>query len=291
MDKNKIDSACEIKTDAHFQKDEILQKADRLLSVIKNINREGGITTQLMMAAACIELQNYDWYLQDTYCEKEIERNDFPSFLKLEEYIRLFKDIGQDFWNDLYGGHHNTKQREEDIEIIYSLKEVIIDHENLCQYEENDLDSLIDIKTDINMLSGIFSYLLRIIVSEFESIYQELRKKEMKTTANTTSQKKKGLRNYFREYIKDKEHTEEILKKLHRFIGNRKNTEAINKINEAMWIEVIEIPTAPSLKDEFDNITCRESYINRILDSQKPLKNGKIDEERLNKIRQEFKQA
>ena len=291
MDKNKIDSACEIKTDAHFQKDEILQKADRLLSVIKNINREGGITTQLQMAAACIELQNYDWYLQNTFCEKVNDRNDVPSLPELEEYIRHFKDIEQDFWDDLYGGHHNTKQREEDIEAISYLEEVIVSNEYLRQYDEVYLDSWKNIKTDINMLSGIFNYLLRIVVSEFESIYQELRKKEMKTTANTASKNKKGIRKYFREFIKDRENTEEILRKIHRFIGNRKNTEAINKINEAMWIEVIEIPTAPSLKDEFDNITCSGTYICKILDSQKPKKNGKVDEERLNKIRKEFEQA
>ena len=283
--KNDENATFEIRSDV------FKQKADRVLSVIKNINRQGGIATQLMMAAACIELQNYDWYLLDTYNEKVIDRNDFPSLTKLEEYIRLFKDLEQDFWDDLYGGHQNKKQREEDIEAISYLEEAIVSNEYLRQYDEVYLDSWKNIKTDINMLSAIFNYLLRIVVSEFESIYQEIRKQEMKTTADTASQNKKRRRKYFREFIKDRGHTEEMLKKIHCFIGNRKNTEAINKINEAMWIEVIEKPTAPSLKDEFDNITCGESYINRMLDSQKPMKNRKVDEERLNKIRQEFEQA
>ena len=38
-------NAIEMKSDVINQKEEFLQKADRMLSVIKNINRQGGITT------------------------------------------------------------------------------------------------------------------------------------------------------------------------------------------------------------------------------------------------------
>ena len=104
-----------MKSDAFNQKEKILQEADRMLSIIKNINRQGGITTQLQIAAACIELQHLDWYLYDTYYLKMINRDDFPDLLKLEKYIRSFRNVEQDFWNDRFGGHHNPKQREEDI--------------------------------------------------------------------------------------------------------------------------------------------------------------------------------
>lgn len=260
MTRNKIDSTGDIKTDAHLQKDEILQKADRLLSVIKNINREGGITTQLMMAAACIELQNYDWYLQDTYCEKVIDRNDFPNLHKLEEYIRLFKDIDQDLWNDLYGEHHTTNQREEDIEIIYSLKEVIIDHDNLRQYEENYLDSWIDIKTDINMLSVILNYLLRIVVSELENIYQEIRKQEVKTTPNILSPEKHITRNNFREYIIDPSQYENVLERLHELIDGKKPKTCALTIFAAQQKGMLTQPSYKALHESFKEIGDRKNY-------------------------------
>ena len=284
MTKNENNSPHEMKSDAFNQKEKILQEADRMLSIIKNINRQGGITTQLQIAAACIELQHLDWYLYDTYYLKMINRDDFPDLLKLEKYIRSFRNVEQDFWNDRFGGHHNPKQREEDIEAISHLQEdVMLNNERLSKYDEEYLDSWKEIKTDIEMLSEIFSYLIRITIAEFDSIYQEIRGLK----ANTIS-RKRNIRNNFREFVLKKEQTEEIIRKLHRLIDNKVNTAAIRIINEAMWIDLISLPTAPSVKEEFPNITCDDSYVNRILDLQKPVKNGKVDEEKLNKIREKF---
>lgn len=293
MIENTNNNTIEMKSDVIDQKNEILQKADRMLSVIKNINGQGGITTQLQMAAACIELQCFDWYLKDTYLEKMIDSNDFPDLPKLEEYIRLFKNVEQDFLDDLYGGYHNTKQREEDIKIISYLEEEIINNEHLRQYEEDYLDSWKELKTDIDMLSGILNYLLRIVVSELDSIYQEIRKQEEEAKHNATSQKMRGPRNNFREYIKDKERTEEIIGKIHRLIGNKTNTAAADIFKEAMWIEWIERPTIPSIKAEFPTITCSPSPISKKLNEgeKKPQKGGKVDTELLDKIRKKFEQA
>lgn len=48
------------------------QKADSILFVIRNINRQGGIVTQLMMAAACIEVLKFVYFLQDiTHSEEK----------------------------------------------------------------------------------------------------------------------------------------------------------------------------------------------------------------------------
>lgn len=293
MIENTNKNTIEMKSDIINLKEEFLQKADRMLSVIKNINRQGGITTQLQMAAACIELQCFDWYLKDTYLEKVIDSNDFPGLPILEEYIRHFKDIEQDFWDDLYGGHQNTKQREEDINIISYLEEEIINNEHLRQYKEDYLDSWKELKTDIDMLSGIFNYLLRIVVSELDSIYQEIRKQEEEAKHNATSQKMRGPRNNIREYIKDKERTEEIIGKIHRLIGNKTNTAAADIFKEAMWIEWIERPTIPSIKAEFPTITCSPSPISKKLNEgeKKPQKGGKVDTELLDKIRKKFEQA
>ncbi len=109
---------------------------------------------------------------------------------------------------------------------------------------------------------------------------------------NDVAIKHKQPRNHFREYVKDSARTDEIIAKLHCLIGNKKNTEAIKVINKAMWIDWIFLPTAPSIKEEFDSITCDVSYVNRILDPNKPQKNSKegliVDEELLDKIREEF---
>jgi hypothetical protein len=62
-----------------------------------------------------------------------------------------------------------------------------------------------------------------------------------------------------------------------------------------MWVDLIDKPSAPSVVDEFrDNITCADTYVNRILkdgEVKPKKKNGKVDEELLDKIREEFEQA
>ena len=78
-------------------------------------------------------------------------------------------------------------------------------------------------------------------------------------------------------------------------MGKKKNTAAIQIIVEAMWIELIDKPSAPSVKEEFrDNITCADTYVNKILklgEVKPKKKNGIVDEERLDKIREEFELA
>ncbi len=111
-------------------------------------------------------------------------------------------------------------------------------------------------------------------------------------TANASPKKNRKLRHYFCEYIKDSERTDEIIAKIHRHIGNKKDADAIQIIVEAMWIELIDKPSAPSVKEEFrDNITCSDSYVSRKLkdgEVKPKKKDRKVDEERLDKIREEF---
>jgi len=99
------------------------------------------------------------------------------------------------------------------------------------------------------------------------------------------------LRNHFCEYIRNKEQTEEIIGKLHRLISNKKNTAAADIIKEAMWINLIDRPTIPSIKKEFPTITCSTTPISQKLNEALPTKNGKVDEELLGKIREKFEHA
>ena len=275
------------------QKDEIQQKASRALSVINNINLDGGIATQLQMAAACIELQSFELYLLNTYNDNTIDRNDFPDLPKLEEFIRLFKNARNDFYDNLYEGKDHLKQREEDIWIISYLRDSIMqDDVRGVNYNDDEyLNSWKEIQTDIDMLWRILYHLIRLIVLGFESIYQEIRKQEAEITANATSQKKRKLRKFFREFVKDKEHTEEIMGKIHRLIGNKTNTAAADIIKEAKWIEWIYRPTIPSIREEFPTIKCSDTPISNKLNEALPTKNGKLDTELLNRIREKFEQA
>ena len=275
------------------QKDEIQQKANRVLSVINNINRDGGIATQLQMAAACIELQSFELYLLNTYNDNVIDKNDFPDLPKLEEFIRLFKNSGNDFNDNLYKGKVHLKQREEDICIISYLQDFIMQDDISGVNYNNDeyLNSWKEIQTDIDMLWRILYHLIKLIVLGFESIYQEIRKQEAEITANAASQKKRKLRKYFREFVRDKEHTEEIIGKIHRLIRNKTNTAAADIIKEAMWINFIDRPTIPSIREEFPSITCSDTPISNKLNEALPTKNGKIDKEELDKIREKFEQA
>ena len=291
MKDNKKNETLKKASNINQQKDLFLKKADRVLSVINNINRQGGITTQLQMAAACLELQYYDLYLLNTYNEKSIDRNDFPDLPKLEEYIRLFNNVEQDFWNDL-DGKDRLLQRKEDIETISYMQDFIAqdDIRGVYYSDYECLNSWKELKTDIDLLTCLFNYLIRIVVSEFESIYQVVRKSKYGTPINLTYQERR-IRNNFREYVIDNKRTEEIVEKLHRLIENKSNTEGIKIINEAMWIGLLKRPTAPSIKEEFQSINCADTYINRILDENKPKKGLMVDEESLDRIRKKFEQA
>lgn len=181
MTKNENKDILEITSEMHPQKDEILRRADRALSVINNINREGGIVTQLQMAAACIELQSFELYLLNTYNDNVIDRNDFPDLPTLEKYIRLFKNAESDLWDDIVE-HDYPEQREkqegEDQEVIFSLKDLIVNTERLRKYEDCDdyLDSWKKIQTDIDMILNILYVVLRDIILDWESIFQIIRK-------------------------------------------------------------------------------------------------------------------
>ena len=212
-------------------------------------------------------------------------------YLLVPFYVLL--NLLHEFYDNLYEGKDHLKQREEDIWIISYLRDSIMqDDVRGVNYNDDEyLNSWKEIQTDIDMLWRILYHLIRLIVLGFESIYQEIRKQEAEITANATSQKKRKLRKFFREFVKDKEHTEEIMGKIHRLIGNKTNTAAADIIKEAKWIEWIYRPTIPSIREEFPTIKCSDTPISNKLNEALPTKNGKLDTELLNRIREKFEQA
>ena len=96
--------------------------------------------------------------------------------------------------------------------------------------------------------------------------------------------KKRRAIKTFREFIKDAEQTEYVLKKLHVLIGNKTNTDALKVITKAMWIGWLYKPTGTSIINEFPTITCSPQQISRCLNEPPPTLSSMLEE-----IRQEFK--
>lgn len=271
--------------------DELWQKADRMLLVIENINRQGGIATQLMMSAACIELRSFwQYFLNITHSEEKCVKKAFPNRSKLEKYISHFKDVRFDCTC-----FDNPKQRKEDVDTICNWNEEIWSgcYPRLNKYGEN-IDDLFNSWTEqqtddysmrLEMLYDILYVCISDVILELESIVQIIReKKDSKERLEPT--------HYFREYIKDTKRTEEIIEKLHRLVDKKIiDSDALKIITRAMWIGWLTEdpkPTPTSIKAEFPTITCSDQHIYNCLKEDKPTKNGKVDEEEIEKIRQEY---
>ena len=104
-----------------------------------------------------------------------------------------------------------------------------------------------------------------------------------KKTVPKVAKKTKPIKS-FSDFIIDAERTDEIMGKLHRLIGNKTNTDALRIITRAMWIEWIERPTAPSIKNEFPTITCSSTIISRCLNEAEPI----LPKNAIEIIRQKF---
>lgn len=253
----------------------------------------GGITTQLMMAAACIEVQGFIWYLQNiTHSNSKIDKDAFLSCTDIETYIRSFKKAQNDLsYSDVqhkYVFSDSHEAREEELSIIRDLKDIIYLGDEVRGYEFSDecekLDSWAGLQTDIDMLCRVLYDCIRLVILEMDSIIQL--GKTAGTIAETNSKKKHRHIKTFREFIKDAARADEIIKKLHSLIGNQKDTAALKVIAKAMWIEWIYRPTATSIKKEFSQITCSGTIISRCLNEEPPTLQSMIE-----KIQKEFEQS
>lgn len=113
---------------------------------------------------------------------------------------------------------------------------------------------------------------------------KEISSKKQHSDINKSKKIKK-----FREFIKDAARADEIIKKLHRLIGYKTNSDALKIITRAMWIGWLDKkPTATSIKKEFPSITCKDSQISEILKEDKPTMGGKINEKAIESIRMEY---
>ena len=166
MDKIENDKTLEMGTNV------FKQETDRILSVIKGINGQGGIATQLMMAAVCIEVQKYVYFLQNITHSEDRDIRLIGINQKLSEidmYIRSFKDVQYDLISS-----EVPKQREEELEIIRDLKERIFEgnefrslHQDDCDY----LDSWAGLQTDIPILWRILYDSIKNVIFELDSLY------------------------------------------------------------------------------------------------------------------------
>ncbi len=148
------------------------QKANRILSVIKYINGQGGIATQLMMAAACIEVQKFVYFLQDITHSEEREKRLIginQTLSDIDKYIRSFKDVQHDLICT-----EDPKQREEEFDIIKDLKERILEGDDFCGLHPDDcnnLDSWAGLQTDIPILWRILYDSIKDVILELDGLY------------------------------------------------------------------------------------------------------------------------
>ena len=183
------------------------------------------------------------------------------------EYIKTFRE--KYHWCFITHQRREIDKDEKDVIHLSELKEIICDwidgavHKEFLQrkcFKLDLFDFLQKIKLDLpveykNKLSHLDDVQLE---NNLISIDNNERKK--------TKQIKK-----FRDFIKDQNQTEEVLAKLHKWIGNKTNSDALKIITKAMWIELIDIkPTARSIKEEFPTITCTDQQISKILNENKP---------------------
>ncbi len=165
---NKIENCKTLEMETNVFK----QKADRILSVIKDINSQGGIATQLMMAAVCIEVQKYVYFLEDITHSEERDKRMIGINQKLSDidmYIRSFKDVQHDLICS-----EDLKQREEELDIIKDLKERNSEVNEFCGLHQDDcdnLDSWAGLQTEIPILWRILYNTINNVILELDSIY------------------------------------------------------------------------------------------------------------------------
>ena len=166
------------------------QKADRTLSTIKAINGQGGIATQLMMAAACIEVQKYVYFLQDITHSGERDKRMIginPKLSDIDMYIRAFKDVQHDLICS-----EAPKQRKEELNIINDLKERVFQgnefsdlHQDTC----DNIDTWAGLQTDIPILWRILYDIIKNVIFELDSLYYIIKAEQVNVTENRVPEK------------------------------------------------------------------------------------------------------
>ena len=139
--------------------------------------------------------------------------------------------------------------------------------------------------------SGHLSFLYEAMIGSLHEMHHALGFTEDTGDYNTNLGTPSPRRRYrkiklFHEFVKDAEKTDEIVGKLHRLIGNKTDTEALREIKIAMDLDLLNRPTATSIRNEFPTITCSDTIVSNVLKEPKPTHPSMIE-----KIRKEFEQA
>ena len=125
-----------------------------------------------MMAAACIEVQKYVYFLQDITQSEERDKKLIginQTLSDIEMYIRAFKDVQHDLVFS-----EEPKQREEEVNIIKDFKERIFEGDEFCGVHQDDcdnLDSWAGLRTDIPILWRILYDSIKNIILELDNLY------------------------------------------------------------------------------------------------------------------------
>lgn len=212
----------------------------------------------------------------------DLPQNCFPNLLnqfrKSEKGLELIKAWRRDFDGtrdnlldkmeklpELSPWVHRYHHLQDDEEIIEKL------------FHDEEGCWLVDEKEYYSTKNWISILKVATLIQEFD---------ERQNTINPFPTPKNRRIKTFREFVKDADCTEDIVAKLHRIIGNQKNTDALRVIAKAMWIELINRPTSTSIKNEFPTVTCSDTVISNVLNEPVPTHPRLIEE-----IREEFEQA
>ena len=180
---------------------------------------------------------------------------------------------------DLFRESIYFKKIKEDYHDITSRLEL----ENILKEDEQNYGPLLKLYKTAKINKSMPQLAVDTAKSGFQNWINLLTSAALYDDINKNKNKRKK---YFREFIIDAARTEEIIDKLHRLIGNQKNTAALMVITKAIWIEWIYIPTFPSIIEEFPTVKCSATIFSNCLKIEKPTHPGRID-----KIKKEFEQA
>lgn len=196
----------------------------------------------------------------------DLPNNCFPFLLKQFRKSEIGQELVKAWTRDFNGSRDSLiAKMEKDLELNKWVHRYLHlqDREEIVEKLFHDEDGcwLVDDKEYYNTRNWINILKVATLLQEYD---------ERQKSSSTKSKKNCRRIKSFREFIKDAERTEEILDKLHRLIGNKTDTEALREIKKVMDLELLNRPTATSIRNEFPTITCSDTIVSNVLKEPKP---------------------
>lgn len=218
----------------------------------------------------------------------ELPKNCFPGLLEKFRNSEQGQNLIKAWLYDLDGPRDrliaNMEKTQELTPWVHRYLHIRKDGEVIEQLFYDEMTGfMLDEKEYYNTCNWISILKIATLLQEYDERNSGTKDDERSVTK--THKKTKCIKQ-FREFVKDAGRTEEIIGKLHRLIGNKTNTDALKIIAEAMWIDLIDKPTAPSIRNEFHTITCTGTIFSRCLNDPRPTVPKELD-----KIKKKFENA